>query len=534
MRVCIDEAWKHQSTASVQDLGIIRRRQGRSDRLDDAVHDEQVSYIHSHGADVAKKCRNHALSFRPILVCRAVATHSVTDMGIDASRETGTFESGTVPHREFSHVADSSQEKYALLTRQTSERNVGADAVPIDYGPLINVPTESACELIVAIPARDEAGTIVRTLEALARQIDSGGMHLAPERFEVILLANNCRDETVERAREVGRRKPDLRLQVVDIDLPEHSHVGHARRMAMDEALRRFTAIRRPGGVIASTDADTVVANTWVHFTLAEVEKGADAVGGRITLDRSDLNDIGPRRLRYHLLDVGYRSLVTELESLIDPSPHDPWPRHFQHFGASMAVTADAYRRAGGLPVKPYLEDVELYDRLVCIDARIRHSPDVQVTTSSRPAGRTSFGFAVQLERWEQMERNGLPFYVQSAGGIETRVRALRDLRHTWESSGPVMNLRAMDDIADRLCIPAPWLACVVSFSGTYGSLIQQVISMQEQCGVWAQRWPAVDIRTAIRDLRYRLDELKRSSICRELPEQIEPVRRLTPVQDVN
>ena len=64
------------------------------------------------------------------------------------------------------------------------------------------------------------------------------------------------------------------------------------------------------------------------------------------------------------MLDVGYRLLRSQLESLLDPDPADPWPRHYQMFGASLALTAEIYERVGGLPVLPSLEDVALYRTL--------------------------------------------------------------------------------------------------------------------------------------------------------------------------
>ena len=126
----------------------------------------------------------------------------------------------------------------------------------------------------------------------------------------------------------------------------------------------------------------------------------------------------------FHLPDVTYRYLVAEVEARLAPDPFDPWPRHFQHFGPSMAVTADAYRRVGGIPPLPSLEDVAFYDALRGIGARIRHSPAVRVTTSARPDGRTGFGFAVQLRRWSEMGKQHEPFLVESLAAIIERVTA--------------------------------------------------------------------------------------------------------------
>ena len=50
---------------------------------------------------------------------------------------------------------------------------------------------------------------------------------------------------------------------------------------------------------------------------------------------------------------------------------------------SEMAVTVGAYRRVGGIPPLPSLEDVALYDALRAVNARIRHSPAVRVVTSA-------------------------------------------------------------------------------------------------------------------------------------------------------
>ena len=74
-----------------------------------------------------------------------------------------------------------------------------------DYGPLVAAPVSRACEAIVIIPARDEREALPAALSALAGQLDLCGRPLDRCRFEVIVLANNCVDDTaaVARAREL-------------------------------------------------------------------------------------------------------------------------------------------------------------------------------------------------------------------------------------------------------------------------------------------------------------------------------------------
>ena len=45
-------------------------------------------------------------------------------------------------------------------------------------------------------------------------------------------------------------------------------------------------------------------------------------------------------------------------ESVLSPDPYNAWPRHHHCFGASLAVTAETYLAAGGVPAVPCLEDM--------------------------------------------------------------------------------------------------------------------------------------------------------------------------------
>src|ERR1700761_2329771 len=82
-----------------------------------------------------------------------------------------------------------------------------------------------------------------------------------------------------------------------------------------------------------------------------------------------------------------------------DPDPADPWERHTQHSGASIAITAQAFARCGGVPDVSSSEDRALIAALRRVDARIRHSPNVHVTVSGRTVGRAAGGMAETIRR---------------------------------------------------------------------------------------------------------------------------------------
>lgn len=302
-------------------------------------------------------------------------------------------------------------------------------------------PLGPRVELIVAIPARNEEDSIGATLASLARQSDGSGSPLAYERFETIVFANDCIDGTAERARAVARAHAGFVVHVVTDALPPQiAHVGTARKRVMDAAARRFDRARRPGGTIATTDADTIVDTAWIAETLAEI-RDADAVTGRIMLAPNERAGLSGAARRLYLHDTAYRQIVGELEAVCDPVPSDPLPRHGQHYGASFAVTARAYERVGGLPPEPRLEDLALYAALQRIDARVRHSMRVRVATSARTLARVEGGFATFLRDLHACAERRDERLVEAASLTLAQIEARAALRRLWHGSAAAADI---------------------------------------------------------------------------------------------
>jgi glycosyltransferase involved in cell wall biosynthesis len=371
------------------------------------------------------------------------------------------------------------------------------------------------CEISVIVPVRNEAESLPTTLSALAHQVDLQGQRLDFRRYEIILLLNNCSDNSAAIARNFAQQHPDLVLHVVEKTLrATEAYIGRVRQILMDEAYRRLISIGRKRGVIASTDGDSQVSETWIAATLYEISCGADAVGGRIITLESDRATLDSYAKACHLREVGYRYLIAELESYLDPDPYDSFPRHYQHYGASLAVTAQMYAIAGGLPAVRTPEDVAFYHALVRVNARFRHSPLVRVETSARQIGRTDIGLANQLNEWSQMGRQKQAFLVESAAAIETRYSARHQLRIIWFSvlNGKMPTHIQLAPLADTLGVPAQWLVQELKQPYTFGLLFERVEQCSKQQGIWPQRWQKVEIKTAITDLRLRLESLRRSN----------------------
>src|SRR6202522_180774 len=260
-------------------------------------------------------------------------------------------------------------------------------------------PPHPRLQVCVVVPARNEESGLPHLVAALAGQLGLDGLPLDPEVFEIILLLNNWIDRSAAVLRNL-RFPGTIKLHVGEITLEAYeAHVGRARQILFDTAYDRFRAIGRSDGLILTTDADTRPEPDWIGQTCAEFAKNVSGVGGRIILEPEERAALPESVQRLFLLDVGYRRALEEMRSLYAPEPEDPFPRHHQHYGASLAVTAAAYAKAGGMPLTRSSEDAALYRAVVASGGRFRHSYRVQVRTSARVLGRAEGGLAGALGR---------------------------------------------------------------------------------------------------------------------------------------
>jgi GT2 family glycosyltransferase len=243
-------------------------------------------------------------------------------------------------------------------------------------------PPNPALKACIVVPARDEEALIASCLEALAMQ-----ERVSHHEYEVLLILDRCTDETEERAREVGGAHPSLKVHFLD---GPGEGSGPARRVGMDAACARLLQVCRPDGLIACTDADTVVASDWLAAQLRAVSEGARAIGGRIELaDDGSL----PEHVRRRHAEEGRRR---HEHLLCDPTGE---AQHWQFSGASMTLTAAVYAQVGGLEPLTALEDEHLEKVLRHHDVPIHRLLSVRVTTSPRLVGRATRGLSNDLAR---------------------------------------------------------------------------------------------------------------------------------------
>ncbi len=393
---------------------------------------------------------------------------------------------------------------------------------PLKIGNLIPLTTASPhkdCRVCIIAPVRNEASRLSATIRSFSKQVDDEGQAIDPNSYEVLILANNCSDESAAVGRSLSQSYLNLNLHVIEVSLPEAiAHVGTARRLVMNEAYRRLSIIGLAGRIIASTDGDTEVSPTWVNSLIREFDRGVDAVGGRILTRREADSGLAPEASLYFLRLLAHQYIAAQIETFLDPQPHDCWPRHFQYYGANMALLAELYGKVGGLPPMRQEEDVALYRRLQQVDAKIRHSPEVQVFTSARQVGRATGGLAELLERLTKRSRQKQAVLVESPILTEARILVREQLRQFWMDVNGDRTAgfrvceyaRRADLLGRSLGISAELLRNEIESAPTFGKLIEAIENHQkQQIDFSTSAWMNTEVSLANMHLRQLLQTLR-------------------------
>ena len=240
----------------------------------------------------------------------------------------------------------------------------------------------------VCIPARNEAEHIGRLIDALAQQ--------TVQTFAVAICVNNSSDATHATAVDAMLRSHaafDLHI-VQRVFEPARAHAGSARRAAMDMGADLISS----EGMLLSTDADCRPPLDWVETNLRHFS--ADRIiGGRIELDELEAETAPGIFLLRRRFDAYWRA-VRAIEDDIDPVPWDRPPRHGDHTGASLALSVELYRQAGGVPLLSSGEDRALVEAACGAGGKLIHPYAVWTRASARTAGRASGGMAADMQQW--------------------------------------------------------------------------------------------------------------------------------------
>jgi hypothetical protein len=291
--------------------------------------------------------------------------------------------------------------------------------------------------IVVAIPARDEEQHIGSCLDSLYSQTMRAD--------HIVVFANNCADATAAAALRTAIDGLTQRHVIERVLPPAKANAGHARRLAMQAAAR----LAGRSGILLTTDADSRAEPDWLEANVAALNDGADAVAGTVELDPLDWGLIPQSLHEDDARECAYDALCDEIQALLDPDPADPWPRHTNESGASIAVTAETFCRAGGIPDVVSGEDRAFFASLRRIDARVRHAPECRVFVSGRTDGRAAGGMADTIRRRLAAPDLYLDARLEPAADCARRAVMRRTLREAYTRNDGLADLSRLTRLGE-------------------------------------------------------------------------------------
>lgn len=245
--------------------------------------------------------------------------------------------------------------------------------------------------LVVLVPAHDEEAGVASTVRALLLQD-----HPA-DRREVVVIADNCTDETAARAREAGATVWERR-----------DAAQRGKGPALAWAIERTWAAWPDVDAIAVVDADCIASPRLLSGIARELATGADAVQADYVVDRPELSGAAARRWAGFALMHRVRGAGKDALGL-----------SCGLFGTGMAFRSDLLR---ALPWTSFsvTEDAEYHIRIVESGRRVVFLAGESVLS---PMPDSEAAAHEQQMRWESgnaaLARRTVPGLV--AGGLRRR-----------------------------------------------------------------------------------------------------------------
>lgn len=178
----------------------------------------------------------------------------------------------------------------------------------------------------------------------------------------------------------------------------KHAGAGMARKIGMDEAVRRFNAINKPDGVIISTDADCLFSPNYLQRMESVFKKNKSCFA--VTLNfkhRVDEMTDSKQKLGIQL----YEDYLHYYKNALDFAE---FPDSIYTIGSAFAVRAEAYVKQGGMNRRQAGEDFYFLNKLTKLGEIIEIN-DAFVYPSARVSDRVPFGTGAAMGKW--MNENG-------------------------------------------------------------------------------------------------------------------------------
>lgn len=259
-------------------------------------------------------------------------------------------------------------------------------------GPILQNEPKKNTKIIVVIPCFNE----VNVLESLTSLSDC---ELPACHVEVILVVNHAEDESddikkinvnmlkvLEKWQKSHCRKELSFFTIQAFDLPKkQAGVGLARKIGMDEAVRRFEFLNNKKGIIVCFDADCRCSPNYLHEIYQFYQNTPIANAALVYFEHpleGNYDDNVYEGIINYELHLRYYKNALQYAGL-------PFGHHT--VGSCITVTAEAYQKQGGMNKRKAGEDFYFLQKIFALGDMYEINT-ATVLPSPRPSDRVPFG----------------------------------------------------------------------------------------------------------------------------------------------
>lgn len=266
--------------------------------------------------------------------------------------------------------------------------------------------------MVIVIPCHNEPH-LLKTMNALAActlpkcKVEViVVINAAENSSEEIIKVNTFTEIELERWIIKNERAPLRYFYITNNALPaKDAGVGLARKIGMDEAVRRFDTVENENGVIVCLDADCTVETNYLtalenHFLLHSAATGC-SVYFEHPLEGDEFAPEVYEGIVCYELFLRYYNCALRFSG---------YPFAWHTIGSSMAVRTKIYQQQGGMNKRKAGEDFYFLTKLFPLGG-FTELNNTTVFPSPRPSERVPFGTGKAINKWLEEKINNLPTY---------------------------------------------------------------------------------------------------------------------------
>jgi len=271
------------------------------------------------------------------------------------------------------------------------------------YPALIDTNPNKKLALIIIIPAFNEPD-LQHTLNSL--------LHNHPKVPAEVIICINYPENATDEIKKTGNKQHQNLLNwcknisndnfnfhsICLRNLPsKKAGVGYARKVAMDEAARRFNFINNKKGIIVNLDADCLVNKNYINAILNFYKENENCKAANIYFEHIATTG--------STLSEGIILYELHLRYIIEALKYCKYPYAYHTVGSSFCVNTLVYQQQGGMNLRKAGEDFYFLHKLFPL-GHFGEIANAVVYPSSRSSDRVPFGTGKSIADWENKKRD--------------------------------------------------------------------------------------------------------------------------------